>query len=64
MQVLETGNALLTRGALLAAGLSFITALAAIALFMRWLRVAGFGVFVVYRIFVGAVLLAWAYGAF
>ena len=64
MQVLETGNALLTRGALLAAGLSFITALAAIALFMRWLRVAGFGVFIVYRIFVGAVLLAWAYGAF
>ena len=64
MQVLETGNALLTRGALLAAGLSFITAFAAIALFMRWLRVAGFGVFVVYRIFVGAVLLAWAYGAF
>ena len=60
----ETGDPVLTRGALIAAGLSFVTALAAIALFLRWLRFAGFGPFVIYRLILGGALLAWAYGAF
>ena len=64
MRVIESGDPVLTRGALIAAGLSFITALAAIALFLRWLRFAGFGPFVVYRLALGGLLLAWAYGAF
>lgn len=64
LQVLESGDPVLTHGALIAAGLSFVTALAAIALFLRWLRFAGFGPFVVYRLVLGSVLLAWAYGAF
>lgn len=61
LQLIETGDPVLTRGALVAAGLSFVTALAAIALFLRWLRVAGFGPFVIYRIIIGCVLLAWVY---
>jgi len=62
--VIESGNSVLTHDALIAAGLSFITALVAIALFLRWLQFAGFGPFVVYRLVLGGVLLAWAYGAF
>ncbi|MBO6784425.1 MAG: undecaprenyl-diphosphate phosphatase, partial [Alphaproteobacteria bacterium] len=62
-QLVETGDPLLTRAALIAAGLSFVAALVAIALFLRWLRFAGFGPFVVYRLVVGGVILAWAYGA-
>jgi undecaprenyl-diphosphatase len=64
LQLLESDNALLTRDALIAAALSFVTALAAIALFLRWLRFAGFGPFVIYRIAIGGLLLAWTYGAF
>jgi undecaprenyl-diphosphatase len=50
--------------ALIAAGLSFLTALVAIALFLRWLRFAGFGPFVIYRLALGALILGWVYGAF
>ena len=64
LRVFENGDPVLTRGALIAAGLSFVTALAAIALFLRWLRFAGFGPFVIYRLILGGALLAWAYGAF
>ena len=64
LRVIESGNSVLTHDALIAAGLSFITALVAIALFLRWLQFAGFGPFVVYRLVLGGVLLAWAYGAF
>ena len=60
LRVFETGDPVLTRGALIAAGLSFVTALAAIALFLRWLRFAGFGPFVIYRLILGGALLAWA----
>lgn len=63
-QLLESENALLTRDVLIATGLSFVTALAAIALFLRWLRFSGFGPFVIYRIAIGGLLLAWTYGAF
>lgn len=64
LRVVESGDPVLTRGALIAAGLSFVTALVAISLFLRWLRFSGFGPFVIYRIVLGCVLLAWAYGAF
>lgn len=64
LQLAETGDAVLTRGAVIAAALSFVTALAAIALFLRLLRVSGFGPFVIYRIALGGLLLAWVYGAF
>ncbi len=64
LEIADAGDPVLTHAALLAAGLSFFTALLAIALFLRWLRFAGFGPFVVYRVIVGAVILAWIYGAF
>lgn len=64
LRLIETGNPVLTRDALIAAGLSFLTALAAIALFLRWLRFAGFGLFVIYRLALGAVILGWVYGVF
>lgn len=64
MRVVEAGNPVLTRAALIAAVLAFVTALIAIALFLRWLRIAGFGPFVIYRLALGGLLLAWAYGAF
>lgn len=64
LQLIEINSALLTRDALIAAAFSFVTALTAIALFLRWLRFAGFGPFVIYRIAIGGLLLAWTYGAF
>ncbi len=63
-ELIASGDPLLTQSALIAAALSFVAALAAIALFLRWLKFAGFGPFVVYRLVVGGVILAWAYGAF
>ena len=48
--------------AFLAGILAFATALAAIAWLMRWLRSSTYWPFVVYRIILGAGLLAWAYG--
>ena len=47
--------------ALLAAVLSCVAALAAIALMMRWLRHASFLPFVVYRVLLGIGLLVWLY---
>ena len=64
LQLIETGNPVLTRDALVAAVLSFATALVAITLFLRWLRFAGFGPFVIYRLALGALILGWVYGAF
>ena len=57
----QTGNLSLGIDAAIAAGLSFLTALIAIALMMRWLRHASFGPFAVYRVFLGAVLLWFVY---
>lgn len=59
--VVEAGDATLGGDALLAAGLAFLSALAAIALLMRWLRHAGFTPFVIYRLVLGAALLGWLY---
>jgi len=52
-------NPHLSADAVVAAAVSFIVALAAIALMIRWLRHAGFMPFVVYRILLGAALLIW-----
>jgi undecaprenyl-diphosphatase len=41
---------------------SFIVAYAAVAWFMAWVRRRGFAPFAVYRILVGAAVLAWANG--
>jgi len=59
--IAASGDVALTRSAVIAGILAFITALAAIALFMRWLRFAGFGPFVVYRVLMGAGILYWVY---
>ncbi len=47
--------------AALAAGLSFISALAVIGLMMAWLKRASFTPFVIYRVALGGYLLWWAY---
>ena len=46
---------------LIAAGISFCAALTSISIMMKWLNRAGFMPFVVYRIIMGALLLAWVY---
>ncbi len=49
--------------AALAAAFAFATALAAIAVMMRWLKKASFTPFVVYRVLLGGILLYLIYGA-
>lgn len=58
----KAGDAALNADALLAGAMSFFAALVAIALMMAWLRRASFTVFGVYRLLLGAFLLAVAYG--
>lgn len=57
----ELGDVQLQIDALIAAGLSFIVALAAIAAMMGWLKRATFTPFVVYRVVLGVGLLIWIY---
>lgn len=59
----QSGDVSLTRDVLIAAGLSFASALVAITLMMTWLKHAGFMPFVVYRTLLGALLLYLVYGA-
>ncbi|MCB2100151.1 MAG: undecaprenyl-diphosphate phosphatase [Rhodobacterales bacterium] len=61
-ELYDSGNAALTFDAILAAGLSMVAALIAVALMMAWLKRATFTPFVVYRVVLGVVLLALAYG--
>jgi len=58
----QSGNVALGRDAAMSAGFAFVSALIAIALMMAWLRRASFTPFVVYRVLLGLVLLAWVYG--
>lgn len=60
-ELYQSGNLFLSSDLLIAAGLAFLTALIAIAAMMAWLRHAGFGPFVIYRIILGAALLYWVY---
>jgi undecaprenyl-diphosphatase len=59
--VYQTGDLSMTGDLALAAAFSFVTALISIALMMAWLRRAGYGPFVVYRIVLGCALLYWVY---
>ena len=61
LDLAKAGDASLTMDALIGAGLAFVSALLAIALMMRWLRRASFTPFVVYRLLLGAALLALIY---
>ncbi len=61
LELAASGDPALTRGAVIAGFLAFITALAAIAFLMRWLQFASFAPFVVYRILLGAAILYWVY---
>ena len=61
LELMHNGDAALRMDAVISGGLAFVTSLLAIALMMAWLRRAGFGPFVVYRLLLGAGLLAWVY---
>ena len=41
--------------------MAFVAAFIAIVLMMSWLRTASFTPFVIYRLFLGVAILAWAY---
>lgn len=62
--VYQAGDLSMTGDLALAAALSFVTALISIIVMMAWLRRAGYGPFVVYRILLGCGLLYWVYGGF
>jgi len=62
LDLVERGDAGLTHDALMAAALAFVSALLAIWAMMRWLRHATFTPFAVYRLALGAFLLAFTYG--
>ncbi len=57
----QTGDTTLHLSAIIAASLSFVTGLIAIALLMRWLKKSSFTPFIIYRIALGGGLLAWIY---
>lgn len=61
LDVIKSGDMVLASDVLLAAGLSFISGYAAIALMMKWLERAGFAPFAYYRMALGGVLLALIY---
>lgn len=58
----QAGDAVLGADAAIGAGLSFVAAFGAIWLMMKWLKRASFLPFVIYRVLLGCVLLAVAYG--
>lgn len=62
LELYKSGNAEVTTEAVMAGGMAFITALIAIAVMMAWLRRSTFAPFVLYRVALGVVLLAVAYG--
>ena len=57
----QTGDTALPLSAIIAAALSFVTGLIAIALLMQWLKKSSFTPFIIYRIALGGGLLAWIY---
>ena len=59
--VIDSGSASLTTEVILAALLSFISGWIAISLMMKWLEKSSFMPFVIYRMILGAVLLAIVY---
>jgi undecaprenyl-diphosphatase len=61
LELIASGDAAVSRVAIIAGTLAFVTALAAIALLMRWLKFADFTPFVVYRVLMGGAILYWVY---
>ncbi len=61
-ELYESRNLELGIDAGIAAGLSFISALVALVLMMRWLRHASFTPFVIYRLILGIILMIIVYG--
>ncbi len=64
LDLYKSGDAALTQTALIAVGLSFVSAFITLSVMMLWVRRATFTPFVVYRILLGFVLLAVTYGWF
>ena len=62
IELAQYGTPEFTAAVFSAIGLAFVFALVAIALMMAWLKRAGFGPFVLYRVILGGFLLAVAYG--
>ena len=60
-EVWSTGDPILTANAALAAALSFVVALVAIALLLALLRRVSFTPFVIYRLALGGAVLVWLY---
>jgi len=61
LDLYRAGDTVPSLQALAVAGLAFVIALAAIAAMMAWLRRMTFTPFVIYRLVLGAALLAWVY---
>ena len=61
MELIESGNAVLQRDGLIAAGLAFVSALLAIAVFMRLLQSMTMLPFLIYRLVLGLGLLVYIY---
>ena len=61
-ELYQSGDARLSADAFLGAGLAFVAALVVMAALMAWLRRSSFTPFVIYRIVLGGVLLAFVYG--
>ncbi len=61
LKLMDTGNGAALGEAGFAVLFSAITGLAAIAFLMRWLKRSSFAPFVIYRLILGAGLLAWIY---
>jgi len=61
LELARTGDVALQADAVMAAALSFVAALASIAVFMRLLNTISLTPFVIYRVVLGAALLAWLY---
>ena len=61
LELIASGDTTVSRAAVIAGTLAFITALAAISLLMSWLRFSGFTPFVIYRVLMGSAILYWVY---
>ncbi|ETX30471.1 undecaprenyl-diphosphate phosphatase [Roseivivax isoporae] len=61
LEVAADADAAAARDGAIAAALAFVSALAALAVMMRLLRSVSFTPYVIYRVVLGVVLLAWAY---
>ena len=62
LEMLATADASLLRDAAIIAGFSFLSSFAAIWFLMAWLRRSAFTPFVIYRLILGVVVLAVAFG--